>query len=161
MLRFYGDFLAGRHGIGILILRLVFGTALMLHGKDKIANPMGWMDQPGKPSPIPDIMQAIAAVSEFGGGLALLLGLLTPLACIGIAATMLGAYFISHRGDPWVGKGGFELASLHFTAALVTLFTGPGVYSLDYLLFKRTTQVSDERMSRLSSSSGAKLSGRE
>ena len=53
-------------------------------------------------------LHALAALSEFGGGLAYILGLLTPLAALGILSTMTVA-FTKHafeRGDPFVAMTG-------------------------------------------------------
>jgi putative oxidoreductase len=80
--------------------------------------------------------------SEFGGGLALILGLLTPLAMFGLACTMLVAIFTVHvpAGDPFVARGGgrsYELAALYLGVAVMMVLTGPGTYSLDAKLFGR------------------------
>ena len=138
MQKFYGRFLEGAPAIGLLIFRIVIGAALMIHGWSKIQHPFNWMNQPGKPpSPIPGPLQALAALGEFGGGAGILFGCLTPLACLGVICTMLGAYFIVHRGAPWITPAGksFELASLYGIMALLLAFTGPGVFSLDAFLF--------------------------
>lgn len=122
---------------GLLIVRLVAGLALMLHGYPKIQNAFGWM---GPDSWAPGILQAMAALAEFGGGLALILGLLTPIAAFGIMCTMLVAVFGVHlaKGDPFVGKGGsYELAALYASIAAMFIFTGPGKFSLDAKLFKK------------------------
>ena len=140
MHRFFPIFVTGRGAVGLLLLRLVTGVAFMLHGWPKIQNPFGWMDQPDAASPVPGIFQALAAVSEFGGGLALILGLLTPLAAIGIASTMVVALAMVHlpHGDPFVGSKGqpsFELALGYLANVILLLLIGPGVLSLDYFLF--------------------------
>src|SRR5881397_3776411 len=77
--------LSARVSAGLFVLRLVVGLAFMFHGYGKIQNPLGWM---GPDASIPGVFQALAAVSEFGGGLAWILGLATPLASIGLACTM-------------------------------------------------------------------------
>jgi putative oxidoreductase len=131
--RIYGEFVGGRAALGLLILRAVFGAALMMHGWSKIQAPFGWMKGPHA---APPIFQALAALAEFGGGAAFIVGLLTPLAAIGVLCNMAVAYYLSHQGDPWIGKGKtFESASLYFTVALALLFSGPGLYSLDAFLF--------------------------
>ncbi len=120
----------------LLILRAVGGGAFMLHGWGKIQNPFGWM---GPDAFAPPVFQALAALSEFGGGLAWILGLLTPLASFGIACTMVVAAWMHAvtRGDPFVGKGGpsWELAALYFCIAVVFMAAGPGRFSLDNKLF--------------------------
>ena len=121
----------------LLLLRVVVGLAFMLHGWGKIQNPFGWMGPDGF---APGFLQALAALAEFGGGLALILGLLTPLASLGIGATMAVA-FATHallRGDPFVSTSGgpaSELAAIYFCIALLLLALGPGRLSLDRAFF--------------------------
>jgi putative oxidoreductase len=120
--------------LSILLLRIVSGYAMALHGWGKIQNPFAWM---GEESAIPAFLQALAALSEFGGGIALILGLLTRIASFGIACTMVGAVYLHAivLGDPFVssGKGGaYELALLYLLISLHFMLTGPGKYSLDY-----------------------------
>lgn len=109
------------------------GIAFIMHGFGKIQAPFSWM---GPEAPVPSIFQGLAALAEFGGGLALVLGLLTPLANVGLIVTMAVAagYHIS-KGDPFFG--GYELALVYFFANLMLLLTGPGKYSLDKILFPK------------------------
>lgn len=122
---------------GFLLLRLVAGLAFMHHGWGKIQSPFGWM---GPEAGTPGIFQALAALSEFGGGLAWILGLLTPLASFGIACTMAVAvhFHAVVRGDPFVGSGpgpSYELALLFLTLAVVFILAGPGKFSADKAIF--------------------------
>jgi putative oxidoreductase len=123
--------------VALLMLRVVAGVAFMLHGWGKIQNPFGWM---GPDAFAPGVFQALAAVSEFGGGLALVLGLLTPLASLGIASTMAVAFYVHAimRADPFVAKGGgssYELAVVYFCIAVLLIALGPGRLSLDRAFF--------------------------
>ncbi len=133
--------LSVRVSAGLLLVRLVAGLAFMFHGYGKIQNPFEWM---GADSSTPGILQALAAVSEFGGGLAWILGLLTPLASFGLACTM-GVAVWTHakvKGDPFVSQGAggsYELASVYLCIALLLLLAGPGRFSLDRLLFGAKT----------------------
>jgi putative oxidoreductase len=132
---FTADPLTPRASLGLLALRLLAGVALMFHGWGKIQSPFSWM---GPDSGTPGILQALAALSEFGGGLALVLGLLTPLAMLGVLCTMGYAAFTHiRRGDPFVGRPSWETAALFFVIALCVLLAGPGRYSLDAQLFGR------------------------
>ena len=75
------------------------------------------------------------ASGELGGGILLLLGLLTPLACAAIAGSMLVAVMLVHLPKGfWVSKGGYEfnLSILGAIAALALI--GPGAASLDSAL---------------------------
>ena len=139
MRKFFGDFIGGRAALGLLIVRVIFGLGIMLHGWPKIQNPMGWM---GPTAPVPGFLQALAALAEFGCGIALILGLLTPLAMLGIISTMLVAIFTVHlpAGDPFVARGSgrsWELAAAYLGVALLVLLAGPGRLSLDAQLFGR------------------------
>jgi putative oxidoreductase len=147
MFRWYG-YSGGAGSMGLLVLRLVVGAALTCHGASKIHDETGWkinnattwMDK--FPSPPPPYLQAAAVVAEFGGGIALVIGFLTPLFSLMIACTMAVAAFTVHipKGDPFVNlKGGpsFELAAAYFAVAVCLLLVGPGQFSLDYCLFGR------------------------
>jgi putative oxidoreductase len=121
----------------LVLLRVVGGAAFMLHGWGKIQNPFGWM---GPDAFAPGPFQALAALAEFGGGLAWILGLLTPLASLGIVSTMAGAVYFHAvlRGDPFVASGGggsYELALVYLCIAMLLLAVGPGRLSLDRTLF--------------------------
>ncbi len=128
----------GRAALGLLIVRLVAGAAFLSHGWGKIQTPFSWMPPD---APVPGVLQALAAVSEFfGGGLGWIVGFLTPLASLGVLATMtVAVMFHAGRGDPFVGTGGpsFELALVYWVLALLFLLIGPGRYSLDAQLFRR------------------------
>lgn len=130
----------------LLLLRAIFGLAFIFHGLVKIMDPFGWMPEG---SGIPGIFQALAAISEFGGGIAIILGLLTPLAALGLAFTMaVATYFHAIAwGDPFVPApgadgGSYELAAVYFCISLVLMTIGPGCFSADHLIFgKKDNQV--------------------
>jgi putative oxidoreductase len=123
--------------VGLLLLRLVMGVAFVLHGWPKIQNPTGWM---GPEATVPAILQALAALAEFGGGMALIVGLLARLASLGIMTNMIVALGLVHlpHGDPFVSLSGgrsYELAAIYLVCAVLLLLLGPGRFSLDALLF--------------------------
>lgn len=135
----FPEFVTGRRAVGLLLLRLVTGLAFMLHGWPKMQNMTGWM---GPDAPVPGAAQAAAALSEFGGGLLLILGLLTPLASVFLAGTMTVAIYMAHlsQGHPFVGKPGqpsYELAAVYLVIVVTLLLLGPGKLSVDALLFGR------------------------
>jgi putative oxidoreductase len=136
--RVYGTFPHGRAGLALLVVRVVFGAAFVLHGLGKIQAPFSWM---GPDAPVPGFLQALAALSEFGGGIALILGLLTPLAALGLLGTMTFALGMVHlpMGHPFVaaepGGPSFELALVYWSLSLLMILVGPGAYSVDAMLF--------------------------
>lgn len=126
--------------VSLLLLRLVAGLAFAMHGWPKIQNAFGWM---GPEATVPGFLQALAALSEFGGGIAWILGLLTPLAALGILSTMVvaaGLHAFVFK-DPFVasgpGQGSYELALVYLCIAILLIAMGPGRFSVDRSLFGR------------------------
>ena len=136
MRRLYPPFIAGRGAFALLLVRLVMGTAFVFHGWPKIQDPFGWMKAVGM-SHFPSSLQAIAAYVEFVGGIALVLGLLTPAAAFLLLCQMIAALSLVHfpNADPFVRVGGpsFELPLLYLVLSLLFLLLGPGKFSLDAL----------------------------
>src|SRR3989338_5008993 len=97
-----GEVVRGKGAVALLALRLVAGPAFILHGWPKFQHAFTWLGPQ-----VPSWLQALAAFAEFGGGIAILIGLLTRLAALGIACVMLFAIFMVHvpKGDPFVGPG--------------------------------------------------------
>jgi putative oxidoreductase len=141
----YTQHWAGWQSLGLLVLRLVVGTAFILHGWPKIQNPMHWMGD--KVSPV---LQLAAALAEFGGGIALILGFLTPLAAAALTINMIFALVLVHfpQHQPFVGKGpggSFELPLVYLAIMVALLGTGPGAYSVDALVFGRSGAAMEQR----------------
>ena len=140
MRRLFPGFIGGWGALALLLVRLVMGFAFILHGWPKIQNPLGWMNAMGGSS-VPSFLQAVAAVAEFGGGIALILGLLTPLAAFGLVCQMIGALVLAHipQGHPFVSQDGpsYELPLIYLVMSVMLIFLGPGKWSLDAVLFAR------------------------
>ncbi|NCO33530.1 MAG: DoxX family protein [Armatimonadetes bacterium CG2_30_59_28] len=136
----FGRFVDGRGAFALLAVRVVMGLAFVHHGFGQIGHPFSWM---GPASPMPGILQALAALSEFGGGIALIVGLLTPFASLGLLCTMAVASWTHFsRGDPFVGKGpSYELALVYLVISLLFLLMGPGRISLDAKIFGREANM--------------------
>jgi putative oxidoreductase len=121
----------------LMFMRLFVGYAFMVHGWGKMQNPMAWM---GPEAPVPGLLQFLAAFAEFGGGAALILGLLTRLGALGILITMVvasGMHLFAMK-DPLIatGQGGSAEPALNYLfIALLFVIQGPGRHSLDKLIF--------------------------
>lgn len=130
----FGSYVGGRGALGLLVVRLVFGLGLVLHGLPMINHPFNWMHG----SPIPGFLQALSVLALVGGGAGLMVGLLTPIAALGIVINFLVAVFMVHikNGDPFIGKGhSYESAAGYLAVGLLALLIGPGRLSLDALIF--------------------------
>ena len=127
--------------IGLLLLRLAVGLTLAAHGAQKL---FGWfggygLDGTGQFMETlgfhPGRRHALmAGLVEFGGGLLLALGFLTPLGAAFAASVMLVAIATVHLKNGFFAAGGGYEFNVVLAAAAVTLaFTGPGVLSIDGL----------------------------
>ena len=128
--------------LGLLILRVVVGLTLTAHGAQKL---FGWWGGPGIATWIQGVGKLrirpaaawawIAALSEFGGGLLLAVGLLSPLGSLAIAGAMLVAVATVHWANGfWNGKRGYEFNLTLFASVTAVALAGPGTYSLDQAL---------------------------
>ena len=135
--------MSARASAGLLLLRIVIGLAYVQHGLPKIEHPASWMTMMMGPHAFaPPWLQAVVAVVEFFGGIALVLGLLTPLVAIALAVDMLTAIFAVHipMGAHWVGgPGSFEVPLFYLVSMIALLLTGPGRYSVDALVVRPST----------------------
>jgi putative oxidoreductase len=131
--------ITGRASVGLLVLRIVIGLAFIQYGLIKAAHPETWAAEVGMAG-LPAFVQLLVLVAEFGGGLLLLFGALTPVAALLIALDMLGAivtFVLPHHGMVWISSTPrltFEKNLFYATAAVTLLLTGPGAYSIDALL---------------------------
>ncbi len=120
--------------LGLLVLRLALGIVFLVHGGQKLfvfglAGVTGGFTQMGVP--MPGVTAPLVALVEFGGGVALVLGLLTRLAALGIAADMLGAMLLVHLPNGFFLPTGYEYALLLCLQAVTLIITGAGAYSMD------------------------------
>ncbi len=128
--------------LGLLALRLTAGGLMTGHGAQKlfgafggfgVEGAAGWLDAMGlKP---PRLWAYLAGASEFGSGVSLLTGLLTPVGAVSMFGPMIMAWNKAHAGKPiWVTTGGAELILMYMGAATTLALTGPGRFSLDAAL---------------------------
>ena len=133
-------FLSKRTDAALAILRVIAGSIFIAHGAQKLfvfgfAGVSGAFGQMGVP--LPGLMGPSIALLEFFGGIALVIGLLTRLASLGLGFNMLGAIVLVHLKAGFFNPAGveFPLALLGMNLALV--LAGAGAFSLDAVLATR------------------------
>jgi uncharacterized membrane protein YphA (DoxX/SURF4 family) len=118
--RLFSTFADGWPGIGLLLLRLLAGLALIHFGITDILEG-------------PPLTTLVLQVIGSGAGLLLLVGLWTPvtgsLAAI-VKAWIAFSQFLSHSGDPWI-------AMMQAVLGAALAMVGPGAWSIDARLFGR------------------------
>ena len=129
-----------RHSLGLTIVRVITGIIFMAHGAQKlftfgIAGVTAGFTQMGVP--LPGITAPLVAGLEFFGGLALVVGLLTRLAALGLAINMLGAIFLVHLAAGFFMPQGYEFALLLFATSVALVIAGPGRYAIDDMIARR------------------------
>ena len=83
---------------------------------------------------MPATMVPFGGVVEFFEGLALILGILTPIVAVLSALWMLSTTWFSMSKLKKKYVGGYEIDITLFLAALALALLGSGIYSIDHLL---------------------------
>jgi putative oxidoreductase len=141
--------LASDGGYAALIIRLALGGVMLGHG---MMMTLGWFGGPGLMAsarqlrdhgglPLP--IGWFFTLVEFLGALGLIVGLLTRVAALGIAAIMVGAtvihwpsgFFMNWFGQK-NGEEGYEYCLLGLAMAASLILTGAGAFSIDELLLR-------------------------
>ncbi len=128
--------------IGLLALRVIVGVGVSLHGMQKL---FGWFNGGGFAGTSRwfaslgfgdgRVATAMAGSTEIAGGLGLAVGLLTPLASLGLIGVMTTAALVNARDHGfWSANKGWELNLYLIAVAAALAVTGPGAFSLDALL---------------------------
>jgi putative oxidoreductase len=124
--------------VGLLLLRVVVGVALMGHGTQKL---FGWFGGlgPARTGAFFELLgyrpgmvfAVVAGLTEASGGALLVCGALTPLAGAAVVGVMLNAALALRGRGPWVTNGGWEYPVVLATVGATIALTGPGSASVD------------------------------
>src|SRR3954467_14395901 len=123
---------------GLLLLRVVAGGTIFAHGAQKlfgwfgghgVRGTAGFFENLGLPPPLR--LAVLAGLGE-ASVVPFALGLVTPLAALGITIVMLNAIAVVHWSKGFFnGNGGIEFPLLIATVAVAVAATGPGRFSVD------------------------------
>ena len=133
------------------ILRVALGAIMLPHGGQHL---LGWFGGYGfagthqwmtETLGFPEMLAAMAIVTEFIAPVALIIGLGGRLAALGVAGIMAGAalthlpngFFMNWFGSLPAGSEGFEYHLLVFAMSMAVMVQGSGAWSLDRWLIKR------------------------
>lgn len=118
----------------LLALRIFFGVLLMSHGIQKWSNfqemSATFPDPLGVGSPL---SLGLAIFGEMVCSMGFIIGLLYRLAMLPMIFTMGMAFFVIHGNDPFSVK---ELALVYLVVFILMYISGPGKFSVDYVLGK-------------------------
>lgn len=123
---------------GMLVLRAVLGWVMFYHGTEKL---LGWWGGEGLDGAAdffarqgfrpPRLMATVAGATEAAAGALLVLGLLTPLACLMLIGTLVNVVALHLRNGLSRKRNGYEYELVLLAAAVSVLLAGPGAWSGD------------------------------
>ena len=118
----------------LLILRIVLGLLILLHGVNKLPPPPEFLITALSQRGLPSVLAYGVYLGEIVGSILIIIGVWTRLGALLIVANMIVAVFVAHTGDLFHlnKQGGYQLelqAMFLFTAVALAL-TGAGRYSV-------------------------------
>lgn len=133
-----------RRDAGLAALRVIVGTVFAAHGAQKLFvygldGVAGGFASMGVP--LASVVGPAVGLMELLGGMALILGLFTRVAGLGLAGVMLGAILFVHLPAGFFLPEGMEFVLTLLAAATALSLLGPGGFSLDAALGRRRAEA--------------------
>jgi putative oxidoreductase len=129
--------------LALLVSRIALGVILVAHGWQKLnewtlAGTASAFHEMGIPAPT--AAAALVTAVEIIGGIALVIGLLTPIVALLNMVNLLGALVLVHaENGVFVADNGFELVLALFAGLITIAMLGAGKFSTDGLLGRAAT----------------------
>ena len=119
---------------GRLVLRVVLGVLILLHGISKIRGGIGFLTPMVQGIGLPPWVAYGAYLGEVLGPIMVIIGLFTRVGAFLIFSNMLFALVLVHRGDllTMSKQGGWalELQAMYLFTALALMLMHPGRYAM-------------------------------
>jgi putative oxidoreductase len=132
-------------GIGILVARLAVGLLFFLSGRGKLFVPERREQMRetlvAARIPFPEFNTLLVSTVEFVFGLLLVLGAITPLACVMLSGIMIVAIATTAIRNikatsslSWISEFLYLPEALYLVILLWLFLSGPGWFSIDHLI---------------------------
>jgi putative oxidoreductase len=119
---------------GLLILRLVLGILILIHGLTKLPPPSSFVVGALGNVGLPAFLAYGVYIGEILGPVLIIVGVWTRLGALLIAVNMVVAVTLAHPPDFFAlsGSGGYvqELQAMYFFTAVALVLLGAGSYSV-------------------------------
>ena len=112
-------------------MRLTLATIMIAHGSQKVFGGMPRFQSIVSCIGFPAWMAYLSAAAEFGGGILVLVGVLTRFAALAITIDLVVAIVKVHAKAGLRGPGGFEFPLAVVSIAFALIFFGAGPISVD------------------------------
>ena len=121
--------------IGKLILRVVLGVLILLHGIAKVKGGIGFITDTVTAAGLPAVIAYGVYLGEVLAPLLLIAGWFSRIGAAVIAANMLFALALVHRAELFslnqTGGWSVELQGMFLFTAIALVLTGPGRFSVN------------------------------
>lgn len=121
--------------LGKLVLRIVLGALILLHGISKLRHGLGGIEGMVTAHGLPAFVAYGVLVGEVLAPLLLLLGWFSRVGAALVAVNMLFAFGLAHMGQltQLNEQGGWalELQGMYLAAAVALVLLGPGRYAIN------------------------------
>ena len=118
----------------LLILRLVLGLLMLLHGVSKLPPPPELLTSALSARGLPGVLAYGVYLGEIVGPILIIVGIWTRVGALLIVANMIVAVLVAHTGNLFQlnKQGGYalELQAMYLFTAVALALTGAGRYSV-------------------------------
>lgn len=131
--------------LGLLVLRIVLGLIMIMHGYSKVFGDLSQHMQTVIRIGLPSWFAYLSAGTEFFGGILIIAGLLTRLVGAAMTFEMAVAILKIHLKKGLMGNAGYEFPLALLTMAFVLILFGAGPIALDAVIKGRGGEAKKTR----------------